>query len=84
MQIELNKDNEVEYASIEYGDAVICKNGKSYLIVQDYDKTDYIAVDLQNNIRSEVSYSVQRLFENVLFTKPVKLIKAENISIGVC
>lgn len=84
MQIEFNKDKEVDYDSIEYGDVVICENGKSYLIVQDYDTTDYIAVNLQDSIRSEVSYSAKRLFEIEVRSKPVQLIKADNIKIGVC
>lgn len=84
MQIEFNKDKEVDYDLIKYGDVVICENGKSYLIVQDYDKTDYLAVDLQNSIRSEVSFSVKRLFELEVKSKPIQLIKADNIKIGVC
>ena len=84
MKLNLNLEDKVNLATVEYGDVVITEEGNSYLIVADSDNDDFVAVDLKNNVISDYKTSVYALFEFELEEKAVKIIKAGNLTLGVC
>lgn len=83
MQLDFFKDEEVNLRNVDYGDIVITKEGNTYLIVADSDGTDYVAVNLKNNIISEYGNTVFSLFEHELYEKAIRVIKAEELKLGV-
>lgn len=83
MQINLNRENILDLSTVEYGDVVLTVEGGTYLIVADVDNDDFVAVDLKNNLRSGCRVSVSSLFEFELEEKPVRIIKADNLKLGV-
>lgn len=83
--MKLNLNNQaVDLTKVEYGDIVVCDNNKSYLIMADYDGTDYVGVDLLANKVTDCRAILNNLFTCEIVAKPIQIIKAENLVMGVC
>ena len=73
--------NKVDTETIEAGDLVLLENGDKVLIVLDYDEEDFRGVNLVTSILTNYCCTPQGVLRE-LDSKVIKIVKAENITMG--
>lgn len=76
-------ENTCDLKTVGYGDVLIMNDDSKYLIVKDSDENDYVAVNLENFTQTDYESTVEYLIEYELGGKVVRIIKSENLILGV-
>lgn len=82
MKIELEVQKDI-LESVGYGDVLIMESGTVYLIVRDSDGSDYRAINLETFIPTGYESTIRSLIEDALSGTVARVIKSENLVLGV-
>lgn len=78
--IELDNGN---FKNATYGDLLIMEDDSRYLIVKDTDGGDFVGVNLDTSKVTSWQTSIEKIVENEIGEKVVRIIKSENLFLGV-
>lgn len=74
---------ELDLRGAGHGDVLIMSNGSKYLVVTDVDGVDYRAVDLETYRTTDYQCSIEELVDYELVGTVERIIKSENLVLGV-
>jgi hypothetical protein len=83
MKVNLDLPQEIDLSTIEYGDVLICKNNVPYLVVADYDGSDYRLVNLKTYTTTDYHCDVKFCLEEIELTVK-EVIKKDNLELRRC
>lgn len=82
MKLELEVQKDI-LESVGYGDVLIMEDGELYLIIADTDGSDYVAINLKTFVPTTYVNTVRELVEERLYSRVARVIKSENLVLGV-
>ena len=83
MKLEFEKSQKVNLNTVDYGDVLIVADDSKWLIVRDEDGGDYRGVNLETYELTDYQSSIESLVEWELCGKVTRIIKSEDLVLGV-
>ena len=81
MKFDLGKVKDL--STVEYGDVLICNNNVPYLVVADYDGSDYRLVNLQTYATTDYHCVIPSCLQEIDITVK-EVIKKDNLELRRC
>lgn len=83
MKVEFEKSQEIDLSKVGYGDVIILADGSIWLIIKDTDGCDFRGVSLETFGLTSFQCSIETLVEWELCDKVARIIKSEDLVLGV-
>lgn len=83
MKLDFERSTEINLSDVSYSDVIILADGSIWLIIKDTDGCDFRGVNLETFELTSFQCSIEKLVEWELCDKVARIIKSDNLVMGV-